>query len=54
MLWPETHVTEANLTNIIVDLRKLLGKKAVQTGLEVWLSADAGGDGRCWDRSGGV
>jgi DNA-binding winged helix-turn-helix (wHTH) protein len=31
MLWPGVYVTEANLTNIVVDLRKLLGKKAVQT-----------------------
>ncbi|WP_263385219.1 winged helix-turn-helix domain-containing protein [Granulicella arctica] len=30
-LWPGVHVTEANLTNIIVRLRKLLGRDAVQT-----------------------
>jgi DNA-binding winged helix-turn-helix (wHTH) protein len=30
-LWPGTHVTEANLTNIIVMLRKLLGREAIQT-----------------------
>jgi DNA-binding winged helix-turn-helix (wHTH) protein len=30
-LWPGVYVTEANLTNIVVYLRKLLGKKAVQT-----------------------
>ena len=30
-LWPNIHVTEANLTNIIVLLRKLLGKEAIQT-----------------------
>ena len=30
-LWPGIHVTDANLTNIIVQLRKLLGRDAIQT-----------------------
>ena len=30
-LWPGVHVTDANLTNIIVQLRKLLGRDAIQT-----------------------
>jgi hypothetical protein len=30
-LWPETHVSEASLTNVIVGLRKLLGHEAIQT-----------------------
>ncbi len=30
-LWPDTHVTDANLTNIIVSLRKVLGREAIQT-----------------------
>src|SRR5438132_9993020 len=30
-LWPDTHVEDANLTNTIVALRKLLGKTAVET-----------------------
>jgi DNA-binding winged helix-turn-helix (wHTH) protein len=30
-LWPNIHVEETNLTNIIVLLRKLLGKEAIQT-----------------------
>jgi DNA-binding winged helix-turn-helix (wHTH) protein len=30
-LWPNIYVTEANLTNIIVLLRKLLGREAIQT-----------------------
>lgn len=30
-LWPGIHVTEANLTNIIVLLRKTLGRDAIQT-----------------------
>src|SRR5262245_23549787 len=30
-LWPDTHVTDANLTNVIVSLRKLLGRAAIQT-----------------------
>ncbi len=30
-LWPETYVTEANLTNTIVMLRKVLGRDAIQT-----------------------
>jgi DNA-binding winged helix-turn-helix (wHTH) protein len=30
-LWPRVHVTEANLTNIIVLLRKVLGRDAIQT-----------------------
>src|ERR1022692_2609319 len=29
-LWPETYVTEANLTNIVVILRKVLGHDAIQ------------------------
>jgi DNA-binding winged helix-turn-helix (wHTH) protein len=30
-LWPDTYVTDANLTNVIVDLRKILGREAIQT-----------------------
>jgi len=30
-LWPATYVSEANLTNIIVNLRKILGHEAIQT-----------------------
>ena len=30
-LWPNIHVSEANLTNIIVQLRKILGRDAIQT-----------------------
>jgi DNA-binding winged helix-turn-helix (wHTH) protein len=30
-LWPATYVSEANLTNIIVSLRKILGHDAIQT-----------------------
>src|SRR5262245_2034749 len=30
-LWPETYVTDANLTNVILTLRKTLGRKAIQT-----------------------
>ena len=30
-LWPETFVSEANLTNIVVSLRKVLGQDAIQT-----------------------
>src|SRR5216683_1831237 len=30
-LWPRVHVTEANLTNIVVLLRKVLGRDAIQT-----------------------
>ena len=30
-LWPDTHVTDANLTNVIVALRKVLGHDAIQT-----------------------
>lgn len=30
-LWPNTHVSEANRTNIIVILRKILGRDSVQT-----------------------
>lgn len=32
-LWPDTFVEEANLTNIIVTLRKILGRTAIET---VW------------------
>ena len=30
-LWPDTHVVDANLTNVIVALRKVLGRDAIQT-----------------------
>jgi DNA-binding winged helix-turn-helix (wHTH) protein len=30
-LWPETFVTDANLTNVMVTLRKILGREAIQT-----------------------
>jgi len=30
-LWPDTHVSDANLTNLIVTLRKVLGHDAIQT-----------------------
>ncbi len=30
-LWPDTHVSDANLTNIIVTLRKVLGRASIQT-----------------------
>ena len=30
-VWPDTHVSEANLTNTIVALRKILGHDAIQT-----------------------
>jgi DNA-binding winged helix-turn-helix (wHTH) protein/tetratricopeptide (TPR) repeat protein len=30
-LWPDTHVREANLTNVIVSLRKLLGRESIRT-----------------------
>lgn len=31
MLWPDTFVTDANLTNVIVSIRKVLGRDAIQT-----------------------
>jgi DNA-binding winged helix-turn-helix (wHTH) protein len=30
-LWPDTNVTDASLTNVIVELRKVLGREAIQT-----------------------
>jgi len=30
-LWPDTYVTDTNLTNVIVTLRKVLGREAIQT-----------------------
>jgi hypothetical protein len=30
-LWPDTHVSDANLTNVIVTLRKVLGRESIQT-----------------------
>lgn len=30
-LWPDTYVLDANLTNVIVSLRKVLGRGAIQT-----------------------
>jgi DNA-binding winged helix-turn-helix (wHTH) protein len=30
-LWPDTHVKEANLTNVIVSLRKMLGRESIRT-----------------------
>jgi DNA-binding winged helix-turn-helix (wHTH) protein len=31
MLWPSVHVSEANLTNTIVSLRKIVGRDAIRT-----------------------
>lgn len=31
MLWPDTHVSEANLTNTIVSLRKIVGRAAIRS-----------------------
>jgi DNA-binding winged helix-turn-helix (wHTH) protein len=31
VLWPSVHVSESNLTNIIVDLRKIVGRDAIRT-----------------------
>jgi DNA-binding winged helix-turn-helix (wHTH) protein len=31
VLWPDVHVAETNLTNIVVQLRKLLGREAIET-----------------------
>jgi DNA-binding winged helix-turn-helix (wHTH) protein len=31
LLWPSVHVSESNLTNIIVDLRKIVGRDAIRT-----------------------
>lgn len=30
-LWPDVHVSEANLTNLLVGLRKILGRDAIRT-----------------------
>ena len=30
-LWPDVHVSERNLTNLIVSLRKILGRNAIRT-----------------------
>jgi tetratricopeptide (TPR) repeat protein len=30
-IWPGVHVTDANLTNIVVSLRKILGRDSIQT-----------------------
>jgi len=31
ILWPSVHVSEANLTNIIVNLRKIIGRESLRT-----------------------
>ena len=31
LLWPSIHVSETNLTNLIVDLRKIVGRDAIRT-----------------------
>ncbi len=31
LLWPSVHVSETNLTNLIVDLRKIVGRDAIRT-----------------------
>src|SRR5580692_8002267 len=31
ILWPDVHVSERNLTNLIVSLRKILGRDAIRT-----------------------
>ena len=50
-LWPETFVTDANLTNVIVTLRKILSREAIQTVSEVRLSILDAGAWRTRDRS---
>src|SRR5438270_3620597 len=30
-LWPDVHVSERNVTNVIVSLRKILGRNAIRT-----------------------
>src|ERR1700753_3285865 len=30
-IWPSVHVSEANLTNLIVAVRKIVGRRAVRT-----------------------
>jgi len=37
-LWPSVHVSEANLTNLIVSLRKLVGTGSDPHCVEAWLS----------------
>src|SRR5215469_479439 len=31
VLWPDVHVSEANLTNLVVGLRKIVGRNAIHT-----------------------
>jgi DNA-binding winged helix-turn-helix (wHTH) protein len=31
LLWPDVHVSESNLTNLIVNLRKIVGRNAIRT-----------------------
>src|SRR5215472_5874237 len=31
VLWPDVHVNESNLTNLIVNLRKIVGRQAIRT-----------------------
>src|SRR5215469_1386520 len=31
VLWPDVHVNESNLTNLIVNLRKVVGRNAIRT-----------------------
>ena len=44
-LWPRVHVEEANLTNIIVQLRKVLGHDAISDCFQIWVSIYSARDG---------
>lgn len=55
-LWPEVHVSERNLTNLIVSLRKLLGADAIKTvskhgyRLELPVSGEPGVRGETYEK----
>jgi DNA-binding winged helix-turn-helix (wHTH) protein len=55
-LWPGIHVSEANLTNIIVTLRKVLGRGSIRTlskhgyRFEIPLSSEPGFEPRAYER----
>jgi DNA-binding winged helix-turn-helix (wHTH) protein len=55
-LWPGIHVSEANLTNIIVTLRKVLGRGSIRTlskhgyRFEMPLSSEPGFEPRTYER----
>jgi DNA-binding winged helix-turn-helix (wHTH) protein len=54
ILWPSVHVTEANLTNTIVSLRKIVGREAIRTASKHGYRFELAVTRRAWSREGHI